>query len=72
MHLKRVELGMRVKLRKWMRENIGYVAIWIFMGLTLLTLVIREIGIYTLVVIAPFLPLFILAMVKMAKELRKR
>ncbi|MGC8816621.1 MAG: hypothetical protein ACP5PX_02245 [Candidatus Hadarchaeum sp.] len=63
---------MRVKLKEWMRQNAAYVAIWIFMGLTLLALVIREIGIYTLVVIAPFLPPFIIAMVKMAKELRKR
>jgi hypothetical protein len=63
---------MRVELRKWLRKNAGYVAIWIFMGLTLLALVIREIGVYTLVVIAPFLPPFIIAMVKMARELRKR
>jgi len=62
---------MRVELRKWMRENAKYVAFWVFMGLTLLGLVIWKIGIYTIVVIAPFLPLFIIAMVKMARELKK-
>lgn len=62
---------MRVELRSWMRENAKYVALWIFMGLVLLGLVIREIGIYTLAIIIPFLPPFIIAMVKMAKELRK-
>jgi len=63
---------MRVELRSWMRHNAGYVALWIFMGLVMLGLVVREIGVYTLAVIAPFLPPFIIAMVKMSKELRKR
>ncbi len=63
---------MRVELRKWMREHALYVSLWIIMGLTLLGLVIREIGVNTLAVIAPFLPPFIIAMVKMGKELRKR
>ena len=63
---------MRVELRKWMRENAIYVSLWIIMGLTMLGLVIREIGVNTLAVIAPFLPPFIIAMVKMRKELRKR
>ena len=63
---------MRVELRKWMRENAIYVSLWIIMGLTMLGLVIREIGVNTLAVIAPFLPPFIIAMVKMGKELRKR
>ena len=63
---------MRVELRKWMRANAFYVAIWIIMGLVSLGLVVREIGINTLAVIAPFLPPFILAMFKMGKELRKR
>ena len=63
---------MRVELRKWMRENAIYVSLWIIMGLTMLGLVIREIGVNTLAVIAPFLLPFIIAMVKMGKELRKR
>ncbi len=63
---------MRVDLRKWMREHAVYVAIWITMGLVCLGLVIWEIGVYTLAVIAPFLVPFIIAMVRMGKELRKR
>ena len=63
---------MRVDLRKWMRHNIGYVALWVFMGLFVLGLVARELGIYTIVVIAPFLPPFIIAIIKMSLELRKR
>ena len=63
---------MRVELRKWMRKNVGYVSLWVFMGLVMLGLVIREIGIYTLLIITPFLPPFIVAMVIMALELRKR
>ncbi|MFH1821278.1 MAG: hypothetical protein ABH852_02405 [Methanobacteriota archaeon] len=63
---------MKVQLRGWMRDNAKYVALWIFMGLTLLALVIREIGINTLAVILPFLPPFAIAMLKMVKELRKR
>ena len=55
-----------------MRENAIYVSLWIIMGLTMLGLVIREIGVNTLAVIAPFLLPFIIAMVKMGKELRKR
>jgi len=41
------------------------------MGLIVLGLVIYELGIYTLAVIIPFLPLFIIAMVRMVQELRK-
>ena len=55
-----------------MREHALYVSLWIIMGLTLLGLIIREIGINTLAVIAPFLPPFIIAMLRMGKELRKR
>ena len=63
---------MKVELRKWMRANAIYVSLWIIMGLTSLGLVIREIGVNTLAVIAPFLPPFIIAMIKMGKELKKR
>lgn len=41
------------------------------MGLIVLGLVIYELGIYTLAVIIPFLSLFIIAIVRMAQELRK-
>ena len=63
---------MKVELRKWMRANAIYVSLWIIMGLASLGLVIREIGVNTLAVIAPFLPPFIIAMIKMWKELKKR
>jgi len=62
---------MKVNLKKWIRANKAYVAIWILMGLIVLGLVIYELGIYTLAVIIPFLPLFIIAMVRMVQELRK-
>lgn len=62
---------MRVDLKRWMRGNSGYVALWILMGLIVLGLVIRELGVYTIAVIIPFLPPFIIAMVRMAQELRK-
>jgi hypothetical protein len=62
---------MRVNLKAWMGKNGAYVATWILMGLIALGLVIRELGIYTLAIIIPFLPPFIIAMVRMAQELRK-
>ena len=62
---------MRVNLKKWIRANWAYVAIWISMGLIVLGLVIYELGIYTLAVIIPFLSLFIIAVVRMAQEFRK-
>ena len=62
---------MRVNLKRWMRTNGAYVAIWILMGLVVLGLIIRELGIYTLVLIVSFLPPFIVALIRMAQELRK-
>lgn len=62
---------MKVELKKWVRENAAYVALWIFMGFVVLGLVIRELGIYTLAVIIPFLPPFIIALARVAQEARK-
>lgn len=62
---------MRVKLKKWVRENTAYIALWIFMGLVAFGLVIRKLGIYTLAIIIPFLPPFIIALVRVAQEARK-
>lgn len=62
---------MRVNLKKWIRANGTYVAIWILMGLVSLGLVIRELGIYTLAIIVPFLPPFIIAIIRAIQELRK-
>jgi hypothetical protein len=62
---------MRVNLRRWMKANSIYVGAWIAMGLATLGLILRELGVYTLVLILSFLPPFIVAMVRMAQELRK-
>lgn len=62
---------MKVNLKKWMRINSAYVTIWILMGLITLGLVIYELGIYTLAIIIPFLPPFIIAIIRMMQELRK-
>jgi len=62
---------MKVNLKKWMRTNGAYVTIWILMGFIALGLVISELGIYTLAIIIPFLPPFIIAIVRMVQELRK-
>lgn len=61
---------MRVNLREWMRSNRMYIALWISMGLATLALIIRELGIYTLVLILPFLPLLAISLARMAQELR--
>lgn len=62
---------MRVNLKRWMRMNRLYIVAWTGMGLALLGLVARELEIYTLFLIVPFLPQFIIAVAKMAQELRK-
>jgi hypothetical protein len=62
---------MRVVFKKWLKKNKAYVAIWLIMGLVTLGLVIRELGVYTLVTILPFFPLFVVVLIRMAQELRK-
>jgi len=61
----------RVNLQEWMRSNRVYVAAWILMGLATLGLIVRELGIYTLILILPFLPLLAISLVRMAQELKK-
>lgn len=58
-------------LKEWLKANGAYVALWLLMGLITLGLVIRELGVYTLVAILPFLPLFIVVLIRMAQELKK-
>lgn len=62
---------MRVNLKRWLKANELYVITWISMGLIALGLIIRELGLYTLVLIVPLLPLFIVAFIRMIQELRK-
>jgi len=62
---------MRVVLKKWLKENKAYVAIWLIMGLLTLGLVIHELGVYTLAAILPFFPLFVVVLIRMAQEVRK-
>lgn len=66
-----VGLTMKVNLKKWMRKHKAYIITWALMGIIALGLVVLELGIYTLAVIIPFLPLFIVAMIRMAQELKK-
>lgn len=61
----------KVNLKKWVKANKTYVALWILMGFVALGLVIWELGIYTLAVIIPFLPYFIIALIRVAQEARK-
>ncbi len=61
----------KVNLKEWVRANCAYVALWILMGFVALGLVIHELGIYTLAVIVPFLPYFIVALVRTAQEAKK-
>jgi hypothetical protein len=61
----------KVNLRKWIGANSAYVALWILMGFIVLGLVIRELGVWTLAVIIPFLPPFIIAVIRTVQELRK-
>lgn len=62
---------MRVNLKRWVKANGAYVAMWLLMGFIALGLVVRELGIWTLAIIIPFLPPFIIVMIRMAQELRK-
>jgi hypothetical protein len=41
------------------------------MGLVLLAAVIRELGIYTLVLVGPFLPFFLVSLKRILEELRR-
>ena len=61
----------RVNLREWMGSNRAYIVAWISMGLATLGLIIRELGIYTLVLVLPFLPLLGVALARMVQELKK-
>ena len=49
----------------------AYFLIWLVMGLVALGLVVHELGVYTLVAILPFFPLFVVVLIRMAQELRK-
>jgi hypothetical protein len=62
---------MRVVLKEWLKENIAYFLIWLVMGLVAFGLVVHELGVYTLVAILPFFPLFVVVLIRMAQELRK-
>jgi hypothetical protein len=62
---------MKVVLKKWLKKNNAYIALWLVMGLVTLGLTIYELRIYTLVTILPFLPLFVVVLIRMAQELRK-
>ncbi len=63
---------MKVNLRKWMRANKAYLAIWIAMSLITVGLVVHELGtINTLAVIVPSSPPFIVAVIRTIQELRK-
>jgi hypothetical protein len=61
----------RVNLKDWIGANRAYIILWILMGFIALGLVIRELGIYTLAIIIPFLPPFIIALVRIVQEVRK-
>lgn len=54
-----------------MGSNRAYIVAWISMGLATLGLIIRELGIYTLVLVLPFLPLLGVALARMVQELKK-
>jgi len=62
---------MRVVLKKWLNENMACFLIWLVMGLVALCLVVHELGVYTLVAILPFFPLFVVVLIRMTQELRK-
>ena len=54
-----------------MKANELYVITWILMGLITLGLIVYELGVYTLIIIVPFLPPFFVAFIRMIQELRK-
>jgi hypothetical protein len=64
-------MPLRVDLRVWGKRNLHYIAGWICMGLALLAAVIRELGIYTLVLVGPFLPFFLVSLKRIREELRR-
>lgn len=64
-------MTVRVNLRKWYRKNVHYIAAWIGMGLALLVLVIKELGIYALLLIGPYIPYLVLALAKLRREVKK-
>ncbi|MEM2874486.1 MAG: hypothetical protein QW567_00455 [Candidatus Hadarchaeales archaeon] len=61
---------LRVNLKRWMKENWVYVTSWIAMGLLLLVLLIKKLGVDILFLIVPFLPYLMLSLGRMVKEVR--
>ncbi|MEW6221725.1 MAG: hypothetical protein AB1476_00165 [Candidatus Hadarchaeota archaeon] len=64
-------MAVGVDLKDWGRKNLHYIAAWIGMGLILFFLIIRELGLSTLVLIGPFIPYLIITLARMGQELKK-
>ncbi|MEM3402385.1 MAG: hypothetical protein QXT22_01755 [Candidatus Hadarchaeales archaeon] len=64
-------MTVRVDVKKWGKKNRHYIAAWVTMGLVLLVLVIKELGIYTLLLIGPFLPYLWLVLAKLRREMKE-
>lgn len=64
-------MTVKVDVRKWGRKNIHYITAWLAMGLILFALVIKELGINTLVLIGPFIPYLIITLLRLRQEVFK-
>jgi hypothetical protein len=64
-------MTVRVNLRDWCRKNPHYISAWVVMGLVVFALIIKVLGIYTLVLIGPFIPYLVITLLKLRRELKK-
>jgi len=65
-------MAVGVDLRAWGRKNLHYIVAWLAMGVILFVIIIKELGIYSLVLFAPFLPYLAITLARMHQELKKR
>jgi len=65
-------MAVGVDLRAWARKNAHYIAAWLIMGGILFVLVLKELGIYSLVLFAPFFPYLAITLARIHQEMKKR
>jgi hypothetical protein len=65
-------MAVGVDLRAWGRKNLHYIAAWLIMGVILFTMILKELGIYALVLFAPFFPYLAITLARIHQELKKR
>jgi hypothetical protein len=64
-------MSVRVDLRKWGGANLPYIIAWITMGIILFTLLVWKLKWNILILVGPFIPYFIITLVRIRQELKR-